>query len=599
MALTKANNRMIDGAVVNVFDYGAVGNGIADDTAAAQAAVDAIKDTGGTVYFPKGKYLLNGTTSADTSGSITKNGISIGWKDAAGFYGSKYGIKLVGDSEGGSYLLAGSSNMALVRISRGHCIVENLSFEGGLTSNATYSSYPTPPSPVLSGTVGVLIGPENLAGVIDQITISYNTVKNCTINWCDLGIHVQTPPAASGSYHMTFRNIHFTDNNVGIRYFYPADFNTGAGTLNLSTAQLIDKCQFNYGNVGVYADAVSGLNINTCYFENIKDGTSPLTTPASVYIPAKNAVLSYGHEVYLNNCEIECSAGGEKPLDNSDPSTLLNNTGFNRTTSTGDTLCKVVNGRAIDSDSKIVHYRAKQPDATNGNSIFEVSTLSGAASVYTAGDIYLGSATNNANDFATSTAQASILYTSAGGLNLKADPNNISAASVITLSVDGTTVYSASSSLAEVTNKLVPSVSGSYSLGDAASLWSEVFASTGTINTSDEREKEQIRDLNQAEQNVATALKGLIKAFKYKKSVADKGDSARIHVGVIAQEVKAAFEAQGLDAFDYGVLCYDQWYARDEITDEKTGDILMSGSEAGDRYGIRYDELWAFVISAL
>jgi hypothetical protein len=40
---------------------------------------------------------------------------------------------------------------------------------------------------------------------------------------------------------------------------------------------------------------------------------------------------------------------------------------------------------------------------------------------------------------------------------------------------------------------------------------------------------------------VAVSLKGLIKKFRFKESVQAKGDAARIHDGVIAQEVAAAF----------------------------------------------------------
>jgi hypothetical protein len=55
MALTKVSYAMIEGNVVNVLDYGAVADGVADDTAAIQAAVTAA-GAGGTVFFPAGTY---------------------------------------------------------------------------------------------------------------------------------------------------------------------------------------------------------------------------------------------------------------------------------------------------------------------------------------------------------------------------------------------------------------------------------------------------------------------------------------------------------------------------------------------------------------
>lgn len=44
--------------VVSVKDFGAVGNGVADDTAAIQAAIDSLPTNGGAVYMPPGTYLL-------------------------------------------------------------------------------------------------------------------------------------------------------------------------------------------------------------------------------------------------------------------------------------------------------------------------------------------------------------------------------------------------------------------------------------------------------------------------------------------------------------------------------------------------------------
>lgn len=135
-------------------------------------------------------------------------------------------------------------------------------------------------------------------------------------------------------------------------------------------------------------------------------------------------------------------------------------------------------------------------------------------------------------------------------------------------------------------------------IGAASYRWSVVYAGTGTINTSDEREKQQIADLDDAERRVAVAIKGLVKKYKYNDAVALKGDDARIHVGVIAQEVIAAFAAEGLDATRYALLCHDTWEAEEEETDDE-GNVINPAHDAGERYGIRYDELLAFMIAAL
>jgi len=56
MALTKVHNRMIDGSVANVVDYGATGDGSTDDTVAIQSALNAGKAT---VFFPEGTYVIS------------------------------------------------------------------------------------------------------------------------------------------------------------------------------------------------------------------------------------------------------------------------------------------------------------------------------------------------------------------------------------------------------------------------------------------------------------------------------------------------------------------------------------------------------------
>jgi hypothetical protein len=59
MGLTKVTYSMIEGAAVNVLDFGAVGDGVTNSAAAIQAAADSIAGTGATLYLPNGIYLCN------------------------------------------------------------------------------------------------------------------------------------------------------------------------------------------------------------------------------------------------------------------------------------------------------------------------------------------------------------------------------------------------------------------------------------------------------------------------------------------------------------------------------------------------------------
>ena len=58
MSLTKVTYSMIQGAVANVKDFGATGDGTTNDTVAIQAAIDSLSATGGTVFFPTGEYRI-------------------------------------------------------------------------------------------------------------------------------------------------------------------------------------------------------------------------------------------------------------------------------------------------------------------------------------------------------------------------------------------------------------------------------------------------------------------------------------------------------------------------------------------------------------
>jgi hypothetical protein len=129
-----------------------------------------------------------------------------------------------------------------------------------------------------------------------------------------------------------------------------------------------------------------------------------------------------------------------------------------------------------------------------------------------------------------------------------------------------------------------PSNNGVMACGGPNYKWDVVYALSGTINTSDESQKEQIRDISESERNVALKIKKLFRLFKFKDAVLKKGDNARIHTGVIAQDVKAAFESEGLNPYEYAMFCSDTW--------EEDGTEVT-------QLGLRYEELLCFVISAI
>jgi len=122
-------------------------------------------------------------------------------------------------------------------------------------------------------------------------------------------------------------------------------------------------------------------------------------------------------------------------------------------------------------------------------------------------------------------------------------------------------------------------------LGNSSARFDDIYATNGTIQTSDRNEKQDIQALTDAEQRVATACKGLIRRFRWQDAVEEKGDDARLHFGVIAQDLQDAFEAEGLDAGDYGMFISSTWEDDDGV--EQT------------RLGVRYNELLAFIITTL
>ena len=100
-------------------------------------------------------------------------------------------------------------------------------------------------------------------------------------------------------------------------------------------------------------------------------------------------------------------------------------------------------------------------------------------------------------------------------------------------------------------------------LGHSSARFDDIFATNGTIQTSDRNEKQAIASLTSAEMLVAKRISALFKTFRWKDKVAAKGNDARTHSGIIAQDVQAAFAAESLDASKYALWCSDTWWEHD------------------------------------
>ena len=162
-------------------------------------------------------------------------------------------------------------------------------------------------------------------------------------------------------------------------------------------------------------------------------------------------------------------------------------------------------------------------------------------------------------------------------------------------------------------------------LGSANARFDDAYVTNDVTTGSDRNLKQDIEELSEAEQRVAVACKSLIRKYRWRDAFEQKGEEARIHVGIIAQDLEAAFTAEGLDPARYGMFCSDTYWWKEVVVPEQeketvdengithtetipettTREVYDTESDAPDgatevtTRSVRYCELLAFIISAM
>jgi hypothetical protein len=186
--------------------------------------------------------------------------------------------------------------------------------------------------------------------------------------------------------------------------------------------------------------------------------------------------------------------------------------------------------------------------------------------------------------------------------NLRITPNIVTVidavdnAEVISdLAIDGKTIDVRTNGTAALqirSTTTSPGADNAQSLGLDIYRWSVVYAATGTINTSDKNLKTMIETIPQ---NICdAALELSIVKFKFKEAADKKGNSARWHYGVIAQDAMQVFEKHGVDLETFGAICVNKFY------DENGNEVakVIDNVELNEIWQVRYDELQMIILEA-
>ena len=546
---------VMDGLSRSFESFGAIGDGINDDTASLESAFLWLEGAAfRKIYSSKSgaRYKITRGLVMKFDGSYNQNIESTRYVDFTG-----------------STIVAGYNNITCLKLSHDYCHVIN------------------PSVVVLPGIVDVTayaIAPEYESQTTQRVSQQFCIIENPKARGVKIGIKFKPGPTIGGSnssaYYHTIDNPNFVDTDCA---FY---FQRSVSGDNNNTRININNPIHVTGNCTFWIEATDSLRVVGGSSENITQGTWPADVPCCVRVVktvesdtqvAGNLKFSgfYGEvctRAYLIDNNVKTYNNSfdwgwifiTEPIRNENQAyetiTEIDGILVSSPWSQDGDQPAIIGVRNRRSGKKGIMYKK---DDTSPVELFSDTSWTFTSPIISC----------PAQDLRNTNSDIQILGATQGGILLETDT---SSRSVTLTKYQGTNESHTNTGGDFKINgwgALLPNQDNVTILGYSSNRWSAVYSADGTIQTSDGRLK-QIEDISSTEISVGLRLAKSMVKYRWN----DGGRNKKVHFGVIAQEIFLAFEEAGLNPLDYAVCEYD---------------------EENDIFGVNYSELSAFCLMAL
>jgi len=446
---------------------------------------------------------------------------------------------------------------------------------------------------------------------ISKVDIDAGAIDGTTIGASSAAAGTFTTLTASGDLTVDTNTLYVdsTNNRVGIGESSPLDKIHSSGDIRLTSGTSTTRRMYALAGASAYSLGSSGGAAIVFQRDGSSNDEIAFETHANGVSHSERMRITAAGAVGIGTSSP--SGGVQLDIRGSGVIQLVNSDNIQLVASSGGSILKNVSNNPLlfgtnNSERMRIDSSGNLLVGTTSNTIYSSSSETGSQ----IGDGYIATAR------AATVAYLNRLTTDGSIVEFRKGGTTVGSISSVS---DDLHIYSSTSGHAGLrfasgyvgpTDNTGASTDNTFDFGAAVYRWDDIYATNGTIQTSDENEKQQIASLTDAEMTAAKSISALFKTFKWNDSVAEKGDAARTHTGVIAQDVQQAMTDAGLDAGDYAFFISSTWWEADEDYTDDDGNAQTrtvtydtqaeapEGATERTRLGIRYPELLAFIGAA-